>query len=212
MRTDELIRTLAADREQATPLRYRLWMAAGLGVAIAATLFMLILRPRPDIAIAVHDPRFDLKFAITLVLAAAAAGLLLRLVRPGASRRLWIAALLVAPALLTLDFVYEFVVMRPAVPVMHRLIGDNWMICLPSIPLFAAPILVAILLAMRQGAPTRPALAGAVAGLAAGGLGAALYASHCTDDSPLFVLTWYSVAIALVTIAGAVAGARLLRW
>jgi hypothetical protein len=78
--------------------------------------------------------------------------------------------------------------------------------------LIAAPVLIAALAALRRGAPTRPTLAGAVAGLAAGGLGATLYAAHCTDDSPLFVMAWYVPAIAIVTIAGALAGARLLRW
>ena len=73
-------------------------------------------------------------------------------------------------------------------------------------------ILAAMLFILRDGAPLRPALAGAAAGLAAGGLGAALYAAHCTDDSPLFVAAWYGVAIAAVAAAGALAGARWLRW
>ena len=30
----------------------------------------------------------------------------------------------------------------------------------------------------------------------AGGIAATLYAAHCTDDSPLFVATWYTIAIA----------------
>jgi hypothetical protein len=55
-------------------------------------------------------------------------------------------------------------------------------------------------------------LAGAVGGLLAGGLGAMLYASHCTDDSPLFVALWYVVAIALVAVVGALAGRLVLRW
>ncbi|HUI21148.1 MAG TPA: NrsF family protein, partial [Methylocella sp.] len=58
----------------------------------------------------------------------------------------------------------------------------------------------------------RPALAGAAAGLLAGAIGAAFYATHCPDDSPLFVATWYTLAIAFVTAIGAIAGARLLRW
>jgi hypothetical protein len=44
------------------------------------------------------------------------------------------------------------------------------------------------------------------------GLAATLYASHCTDDSPLFVATWYTVATALVRGIGALAGAKLLRY
>jgi hypothetical protein len=55
-------------------------------------------------------------------------------------------------------------------------------------------------------------LAGAVAGLAASGIAATFYASNCTDDSPLFVLLWYPLAIAIVTAVGYVAGGRLLRW
>jgi hypothetical protein len=93
-----------------------------------------------------------------------------------------------------------------------RLVGKNARVCVASIPLIAAPVLAAALLGLRRGAPTRPALAGAVAGLAAGGLGAALYAAHCTDDSPLFVMAWYVPAIAVVTAAGALLGLRILRW
>jgi hypothetical protein len=74
------------------------------------------------------------------------------------------------------------------------------------------PLLVAALFGLRHGAPTRPALAGAMAGLLSAGLAATLYASHCTDDSPLFVMTWYSIATALVTAIGALAGSRLLRF
>jgi hypothetical protein len=48
--------------------------------------------------------------------------------------------------------------------------------------------------------------------LLAGGLAAALYALQCTDDSPLFIVTWYSLAIAAVTLIGTLAGRRLLRW
>ena len=79
-------------------------------------------------------------------------------------------------------------------------------------PVLSIPLLVAALTALRHGAPTRPVLAGAVAGLLSGGLAAALYASHCTDDSPLFVATWYSLAIAIVTVAGMLAGSKVLRW
>jgi hypothetical protein len=44
------------------------------------------------------------------------------------------------------------------------------------------------------------------------GLAATLYASHCTDDSPLFVATWYTISTALVTAIGALAGSKLLRF
>ena len=59
------------------------------------------------------------------------------------------------------------------------------------IPMLSVLPLAALLFALRQGAPSRPALTGAVAGLAATGIGATLYASHCMDDSPLFMAAWY---------------------
>jgi hypothetical protein len=50
------------------------------------------------------------------------------------------------------------------------------------------------------------------AGLLAAGLGATLYASHCADDSPLFVMVWYSLATAFVAAVGAFVGRRVLRY
>jgi hypothetical protein len=68
------------------------------------------------------------------------------------------------------------------------------------------------LLALRQAAPEHPAFAGAAAGLFAGAIGAACYATHCPDDSPLFVAAWYTLAIGFAAAIGAAAGRRLLRW
>src|SRR5262249_19438975 len=65
---------------------------------------------------------------------------------------------------------------------------------------------------MRAGAARSPAFAGAAAGLLASGLAATLYATHCVDDSILFVALWYIPTIALAALIGFAAGSRLLRW
>jgi hypothetical protein len=57
-----------------------------------------------------------------------------------------------------------------------------------------------------------PALAGSVAGLLAGGIAAAVYAAHCDNDSPLFVATWYTLAIAGLALLGAIGASRFARW
>jgi hypothetical protein len=93
-----------------------------------------------------------------------------------------------------------------------KLVGTTWLSCLAFIPLLSAPLLAAALIALRHGAPARPALAGAVAGLVAGGFGATIYAAYCIEDSPLFLATWYTLAIAIVSIVGAAVGSRALRW
>jgi hypothetical protein len=102
-----------------------------------------------------------------------------------------------------------------------RLPRDQWLSqargthatwCLRMIPMLAAVPFIAAFAVLRDAAPTRSVLAGAVAGLLAGAVGAALYAMHCKDDSPLFVATWYSLAILGMSGAGALLGKRCLRW
>src|SRR5258706_14459935 len=101
--------------------------------------------------------------------------------------------------------------MAQRLPMITRLVGNNSRLCMTAIPLMSLPLLVAALIGLRHGAPTRPAVAGAIAGLLSAGLAATLYASHCTDDSPLFVATWYTIAPALLCAIGALAGSSGLR-
>lgn len=212
MKTDELITALVTDRALAppNPRRAIIWAAAA-GAVIAAILFLSILGYRPDIATAAETYRFLFKFVVTLTLASSAIALALQALRPEASlgRALWLIA--VAPALLFLAAIAELFAM-PSSSWMPRLIGTNARFCLTVIPLLSIVPLAGLLWALRQGAPANPGLAGVLAGLGAGGIAATLYASHCTDDSPLFVMTWYSLAIGLVTLVGYLAGRRWLAW
>jgi hypothetical protein len=212
MKTDDLIRAIAEDVTPAGlhPQR-RLALALAGAVAAAAVLFLLLLGPRGNALASLAEPRFVLKFLVTLGLAATAVGLVLRLIRPGAAVGLWRSALLLAPGLLLVGISGELLSL-PAERWMAALVGVNSRVCLTYIPLMGLAPLGLILLALRSGAPTRPALTGAVAGLIAGGISAAFYASHCPDDSPLFVATWYVLAIALLAGLGALLGRRLLRW
>ena len=212
MKTDDLIETLVEDRSNApmAPRLAILW-AVIAGAVIAAILFMAVLGYRPDIDSAAQTYRFLFKFVFTLTLAASAIFLVLRVFRPEAvlGRSLWLIGL--APAMLVVAAIAELVVM-PSSTWMPRLIGTNMRFCLSMIPLLSVAPLLAIFAALRQTAPADPGLAGALAGLGASAIAASLYAAHCTDDSPLFVIVWYSIAIGLVTLIGFLAGRRWLRW
>jgi hypothetical protein len=208
MRTDEFTRMLASDAAVVS-LERRLAIALIAGMLLSAVLFAVLLGPREDLAAAAATLHFLLKPAETLLLVLSAALVLLRCVRPGMSTAAIL--LLCAPAVLVASVVVELLVI-PASQWETRLIGTNSLVCLTYVPILAAPPLVAILAVLRAGAPTRPAVAGLVAGLVAGGAAAALYAVHCFDDSPLFVATWYTLAILIVAVVGAAAGSRILRW
>jgi len=94
----------------------------------------------------------------------------------------------------------------------QRLIGSNSLICLPMVPILSLAPLAVVLWMLRRAAPASPVLAGAAAGFMAALSGATLYAFHCFDDSPLFVATWYSLAVLGMTAVGAWLGPKLLRW
>jgi hypothetical protein len=212
MDTDQLIRSLAADNEhRARPVGAVLALSLLAGVPFSVAIFLASLGVRPDVMTAMHNPFFDLKFVVTLALAASAIAVSLHLSRPEALLRGWAWLLLIPAGLLAIGIGSEMM-MPQRLPMMTRLIGSNSRVCMTAIPLISLPLLAAALIGLRHGAPARPAVAGAIAGLLSAGLAATLYASHCTDDSPLFVATWYTIATALVTAIGALAGSRMLRF
>lgn len=210
MRTEDLINALAADPPGARRgLAALLPPAVGVGVMVLG--YGILLEARPDIAEAARSTAFILKLAAAALLALAAAGGLVRLARPGLSIGGWRYALLV-PILLVAGGVAATLASVPASDWALRLLGTNAAMCLAVIPALAIAPLAGALLWLRSWAPTRPVPAGALAGILAGGLAAVLYGTTCIDDSPLFVATWYSLAIAAVAAAGAFLGHRFLRW
>ena len=212
METDRLIRTLAADNAyRARPVSFVLALALLAAAPVSVALFFAELGVRPDVMTAMRNPFFDLKFAVTLALAISAIAVSLHLSRPEASLRGFGWMLLIPAGILVAGISGEMM-MPQRLPMMTRLIGSNSRVCLTAIPAMSLPLLAAALVGLRQGAPARPAVAGAIAGLLSAGLAATLYASHCTDDSPLFVATWYTIAAALVTAIGALAGSKVLRF
>ena len=98
----------------------------------------------------------------------------------------------------------------PSLP--DALFGSSWSRCPFRIAALSVPVLAALGVVMRGQAPTRLRRAGAAIGLAAGAVAALVYALACTENSPAFVLIWYSLGIALATGLGALLGPRLLRW
>jgi hypothetical protein len=212
VKTGDLIRALAADSEvHPMPPGRALALALIPGVAIALSLHFAILGLRPHLLTLLGDPRLLFKLCLTFLLAALSCALVARIARPGVSIRRMTLLLAIVPALLAAAILAELLAV-PAAEWGQRLVGTNAIFCLKTIPFLAAAPLVAALLALRQGAPEHPALAGAAAGLFAGAISAHLYATHCPDDSPLFVAAWYTLAIGIVAAIGAAAGQRLLRW
>ncbi len=212
MRTSEFIAALAADPIP-TPIRLGRRIAAALviGVVGSLALYLLLLGPRPDIAEAARTVRFCLKFVDLLAFALPSLLLMLRLARPDAKPRA-LALWLVAPFIFLAAGVVVELFIVPQSAWMSRLMGANAMHCMITISMLAAPVLAALIVALREGAPLHPALTGALAGAASAGIAALFYASSCPDNLPLFVGTWYPLATLICMGVGALAGRRFLAW
>lgn len=211
MKTDDLIRVLSADTAVGPPVGRLLMPALMAGGLVAGALLLVAYGLRPDLGRALGDGQVLVKHLFGPLLGVAAAGAALRAARPGARIAGWARALLVAPVLVLLAFVADLVALPvPAWP--DALTGQSILLCLSGVTLLSLPFFALALIALRRGAPTDPRIAGALAGLASGGFGAAVYALHCIEDSALFYGVWYSIAILAVTALGALLGPRLLRW
>ncbi|HZY53473.1 MAG TPA: NrsF family protein [Reyranella sp.] len=210
MKTDQLVDALVADGGAASPIARLLLLALAAGVALSLVVFFLTLGIRPDIGPALETWRFDLKIVTALLGLVLAFGVCRDCARPDMPPHP-LRRLLPLLALIVLAVAVELVLV-PEAAWRQRLIGSNSLICLPMVPILSLAPLAVVLWMLRRAAPASPALAGAAAGFMAALSGATLYAFHCFDDSPLFVATWYSLAVLGMTAVGAWLGPKLLRW
>jgi hypothetical protein len=212
VRTSELIAALAADPVP-EPIRLGRRIAAALAIGFVGSvaLYFLLLGPRPDVAAAANTMRFWLKFVDSFAFALPTFLLTFRLARPDAEPTA-LAFWLIAPFILLAAGVIVELLIVPQNAWMSRLMGANAIHCTVTIPILAAPVLAALIIALRAGAPLHPGLTGALAGAASAGVAALVYASSCPDDSPLFVATWYPLATLICVGVGALAGRAFLDW
>lgn len=213
MRTDELVALLATGAEavdrRAAVRRGALAVAAA--IVVAAILMAVWLGVRANLVQDLAVPMFWVKFAFVAWLAAAGWVAVARLGQPGA-RLAGVAPMLVAPVLAM--WVLAAAALYGAAPAERTtlLLGETWRACPLNIAALAVPVFAAALWALRGLAPTRPALAGAAAGLFAGGAGALVYAFHCPELAAPFLGTWYVLGMLVPAAIGAIAGPRVLRW
>lgn len=206
--TEELIRNLAA---APAPARFSVAVTVGGvgGLMLAGlALYFAVFGLRPDLVAAWADLPVQAKSILPALLCAGAIWLAMASARPGGRVVLWPLALPAGAALAMVSYR----IATAEGPLMAETIGQTALACLGSVALVSAlPLALGIAL-LRRAAPTQPVLTGALLGVATGAGVAAGYALHCTEDSPLFFVAWYGLAILLVAGAGAVLGHRLLRW
>lgn len=216
METDALIKRLAADLKAGSqsPLSHdhhtRLALAT-FGVGLGTVMLLATsLGVRPDLASASVTPAVALKLLPFLALAVGAYFLAAKWMQPGATGSAF--GLMPGIILLLAGLVANPVAITSASDFAAAALQGSPMICMAMIVAFSLVPLGVLLNVMRGGASTRPSVAGGVAGILAGSLGAFAYGLHCPIDSTVFVAIWYGASIAFVGLIGAVLGRWLLAW
>jgi hypothetical protein len=211
MKTDDLIRALATDTSRQPDLRTTLLRGMVPSLAVAVLAVWLVLGFRADLLTALMTPVSVARVVLTGLLGIIGTRLVLLLARPegGQIARLWPLAGIAAAALGLLLWAF---VTTPQDTRQMATVGKTMTTCLVAIPLLSVLPVATLHYVLRRGATTAPARARFVAGLAGSGLSASIYALYCTEDSPLFYVTWYGLAIMCVALVSTVIGARSWRW
>ena len=213
MKTDDLISMLSSgvapiDAHVASK-RFQLALAGGgtLAVLLMASVFGI----NPNLRDAAVLPMFWVKFAFPATLFLLGLLLTARVSIPGRPWRT-VAQSLMLPMLAML--LLAAAVLYNAAPQerLPLLLGNSWTVCAIRIALVSSPLFVATFWAISGLAPTQLRLAGACAGLLAGGLGTVVYALHCAEIAAPFIAVWYTAGVVLTSGLGALLGPRLLRW
>jgi len=213
MKTNDLIAMLATEASATptvSPLR-RCAQATAAGVAISLALVLTLWGLNPELNALAHTQAFWVKVVWLVLTCTFAMPVVMHLSRPGvaAGRGVWgIAAALVGMAMLALAQVATV----DADTGMQLMLRGSWQICSEGLAALSVPLLAALMWMLRGMAPTRPALAGASAGLMAGAMSGLVYSLHCPETAYAFLAVWYVAGMAVMTVVGALLGSRLLRW
>lgn len=208
MQTRDLIDMLADEAGPVRPLPPA-WLRTGLWFAAAAAFVagvVLVMSPRPDLAEEARTARFWIEQIAALATAVLAAHAALALSIPGTARRIALAPL--PPAALWLGSQGFGCIADFASGAGTGISGEPE--CLALIALTGSLPAVALVAMVRRGVAVRPRLSLALAALAAASIGNVGLRFFHSQDAALMVLVWQTGSVALLALAGCLAGRTVL--
>ncbi|WCT72254.1 DUF1109 domain-containing protein [Sphingomonas naphthae] len=205
MSSDSLVLDLSADL---VPVRRRHMLREGglIGALGAAELaiFLGLGAMRPDMGHMAMSPYLLWRVGSLAVLAGIACTVAIRSFSPTSRPRVGV---MLACALAVVAMMGGAIVVPAGLSgrsLLERLAPASGIMCAGSIFVLSLPIVAMLGALMRRAAPTQPRLSALASGIAAGSVGAFVFAFCCPFNDPLYVVVWYSLGCA------AVAGAA--RW
>lgn len=200
--TDALILQLSSDLPPVK--RRRVSHDAAALLALGAVEFVLVVATagmRPDMGHVIGMPFMIWKIGSLGLLAGLCCAVAIRFFAPPAlpSRFLRIVlglAILAIVAGLTVTPTAEM-----SRSLMERLAPVHGLICTSAIVALSLPLMTMLGVLMRRAAPVSPRRSAVAAGLAAATTGALIFTVRCPMNDPLYIVTWYSLGVAIVSAA-----------
>lgn len=213
MTSDSLLDELASGL---TPVRSRSAMRDGLAIGALAglelALFLMMGCERPDLPHAMGEMSFWWKLISLGLLAGVAVVTAVRSFDPSVSpmKGLRWAAWLGGVALLAgwgIDTTHH-----ANASLLARLDWREGVACLIAMVMLSLPVLIALTVLMRRGAPTDRRESALAAGLGAAAWGAFVFFFRCGHDDPLYIVFWYGTGCVLTALAGRALLPLVTRW
>lgn len=200
MSNDALILDLSANL--APVRRRRMWREAGFVAALGGAelaLFLALGAMRPDMGQMGHSPYLLWRVGSLAVLAMIACTVAIRSYSPAARPRRGLILICALAALAMIGGAFVTPAGASDHSLLERLDPARGIVCAGSIVVLSLPIVAMLGVLMRKAAPTQPKISALASGLAAGAVGAVVFAFCCPFNDPLYVVLWYSIGCAAVT-------------
>ena len=209
---DTFIDSLVNDLRPVRPLRPREGMArALLALALGVIGVVALLGLRRDFAAGHPEPLVLTAAGLFLVLALASAWAAIDMARPavGIQREGWVWTALMAAVLPAAAFGLMLTDLATG-----RAIGFEFggLACLALGSGIGLLTLVTLVAWLRRGAPSSPARAGLLAGVAAGAAGIFAVSLWCPHDSLLHIGIWHGATVIVMGLIGRLLLPRLIAW
>lgn len=169
-----------------------------LGVAELALIAMLGIM-RPDMKGVILSSYMIWKIGSLALLAGVSCAIAIRSFVPPASARPGLMLPLGLAGLATIGGAFVTPAADRGQSLLYRLSPGHGLLCAVSIIALALPLMALLAVQMRRAAPVYPERSALASGLAASTCGALIFTACCPMNDPLYVIVWYSIAIAGVT-------------
>lgn len=167
----------------------------------AAELALIVLfgAMRPDIGRVILSPYMAWKIGSLALLAGVSCAIAIRSFVPPASARRGLMLPLGLAGLAMIGGVFVTPSAASGRSLLDRLSPADGLLCAVAIVVLALPMMALLAVLMRRAAPAYPKRSALAAGLAASTCGALIFTACCPMNDPLYVVVWYSIAVAGVT-------------